>query len=138
MYFLIYNINTGKIDVTGSGKEYKRLILEPFTKVMITKTIIDPTKQYIDVEYKEVIDRPELDINWNKTTIINDGIDTASCELEAGFNVVIFIPNIFREKLISDGSDIEINSTVISDVIVTIDKFPYKKYQQIIEVILNE
>lgn len=138
MNFLIYDIYDGKIVITGSGKNYKNLRLESYTEVITTKNNINPLKQYVNVSTRKVISRPVLDLNWNKTTIKNDGKDTASCELDYGFDVKVLIPNVFKSEFDSDGDKLEINSLVESDVIVTIDQFPYQKYTQIIEVISNE
>lgn len=135
MYFLVYDIYDGHIDIVGTGKNFK---LESYQKLLTSKKAIDATKQYVNISTKKVIDRPIMNLKWNKTTIKNDGKDTASCDLDYGYDVVVYIPNIYRKSFISDGDKLEINSTMESDVIVTIDQFPYQQYMQIIEVTSNE
>lgn len=135
MYFLVYDIHSGKINIIGTDKNLK---LDPHNEVIKVKREVDPTKKYVDISTRKVINRPTLKLKWNKTTIKNDGKDTASCDLGDGYDVVVYIPDMFRESFVSDGDKLEINSLVESDVIVTIDQFPYQQYMQIIEVTSNE
>ena len=134
MGFLIYNTENGMIETTGNTDIYKRMVLDINQEILVSNIKARPNEEYINVDSGKIIDRPELNIKWNKTFIEGNGIDTASCELEEGCDVLISIPGMFFERFISDGSKLEINSTIETDVIVTIIKFPYQKYQEIIEV----
>ena len=130
--FVVFDLASGRIKRTGvamdagGGASAAASQAEAGEGVLVGVTA-NPMTQYVDTSSNSVVARPSLILSIDKTTIVADGVDTATIT-GIPANATFAIPSRKLSGVISDGV-LEVTSNVAGAFDVIVELFPFRVWK---------